>query len=291
MTPAAPFRLFTALLLASLPLLPVQAREAAPAAATVQAPARFIELEGGRNFRDAGGYRTADGRTVRWGLLYRSGAMGHLAPSAMSRLEQLGIRAIIDLRQTDERATDQSNWLAMAGMGYWTRDYSLMEDTAALAGLFADPSKLTAESVRAMMTEGYRQMPRALAPQYRELFARLATPGKGAVVVNCTAGKDRTGIATALVLTALGVPYATVREDFLLSNGAPGMKTLLGGMAGPWARLPAEVVQPLVGVEGEYLDAAFDQIARDHGSVEGYLATDLGVGPAELAALRRRLLD
>lgn len=282
--------LATALLCALMcaPLSPALADSAAPPAA--QERERFLAMEGGRNFRDVGGYRTEDGRTVRWGLLYRSGAMGHLAPSAMARLDQLGIRAIIDLRQTDERRLDQSNWLPMAGLGYWTRDYTLGGDDKAMAQMFGDPEKLTAQGMHAMMAGAYRTMPKQLAPQFRELFARLIAPGKGAVVVNCTAGKDRTGIAAALVLTALGVPYATVREDFLLSNGAPGMDSLQGSIPPLLARLPADVVQALIGVQGEYLDAAFDQLRTDHGSVEGYLERELGVGPAEVAALRRRLL-
>ena len=79
------------------------------------------------------------------------------------------------------------------------------------------PALRTPEAIQAMMLGAYRTMPRAQAPAYRELFARLST-GRGPVVLNCTAGKDRTGIGAALVLTALGVPYATVRQDFLLSN-------------------------------------------------------------------------
>ena len=109
-------------------------------------------------------------------------------------------------------------------------------------------------------------------------------------MVNCTAGKDRTGIATALVLTALGVPYATVREDFLLSNNALGMQGLSGTISPYLAKLQPDVVQPLVGVEGEYLDAAFDQLRKDYGSVENYLAQELGIGPAQLAVLKRRML-
>ena len=176
-------------------------------------------------------------------------------------------------------------------MGYWTRDYQLGGDQASLARVFSDPSKLTADSVRAMMTHGYGTMPKELAPQYRELFSSLIAPGKGAVVVNCTAGKDRTGIGAALVLTALGVPYETVREDFLLSNSGLDMNTVQGAISPMLAALPPEVIKPLVGVEGAYLDTAFAQLKADYGSVEGYLEKELGVGPAQIALLKRRMLD
>ena len=274
--------LFAAFLLLPAPLL---AREPAPPAAQE----RLLQIDGTHNFRDTGGYRTADGRTVRRGMLYRSASMASLTPRGMRQLQALRVAAIIDLRSTTERRTDSNNWLAASGQGYWARDYSL--DQTGFAGLFGDPSKLTVDKVRAAMAEGYRGMPAMLAPSYRELFARLLA-GRGAVVVNCTAGKDRTGIGTALVLTALGVPYATVREDFLLSNAEIGRQSMAsgGGVNSPMAGLPRELLAPLAGVEGPYLDAAFDRLRKDYGSVEGYLERELGVGPREIAALRRRML-
>ncbi len=254
------------------------------------ADVRMIPMEGGRNFRDVGGYRTADGRTVRWNALYRSGSLGNLQKAGMARLRNMDIRAIIDLRMTTERRRDQNNWLPIAGMGYWMRDYQLGGNDSSLARIFKDPSKLTADSVRAMMTHGYRTMPKELAPQYREMFARLVASHKGPVVVNCTAGKDRTGIAAALVLTALGVPYETVREDYLLSNSALKLDSVQDSISPLLATLPAEVIQPLVGVEGGYLDAAFAQLKADYGSIEAYLDKELGVGPAEIEILKRRML-
>ena len=157
----------------ALALMQPVAVTAKPAPAPATAQERMIPMAGGRNFRDVGGYRTADGRTVRWNTLYRSGSLGSLKPEGMTRLQSLNVRAIIDLRMTAERRTDPSNWLPMAGMGYWTRDYQLGGDQASLARVFSDPSKLTADNVRAMMTRGYRTMPKELAPQYRELFSSL----------------------------------------------------------------------------------------------------------------------
>lgn len=252
---------------------------------------RIIVIEGGRNFRDAGGYLTIDGRTVRWRTLYRSGSLGGLTPEGRIHLQKLDIRAIIDLRMTTERNQDQNNWLSVSGLGYWTRDYHLGGDEASLAQIFSDPANLNADKVRTMMINGYRTMTKELAPQYRELFARLAGAGKGAVVVNCTAGKDRTGIGTALVLTALGVPYETVREDYLLSNAKLDANSLKVAISPHLAALPHDVVMPLLSVEGAYLDAAFDQMKQDHGSVEAYLERELGVGPDQIALLKRRMID
>jgi protein-tyrosine phosphatase len=277
-------------LLASAFLFAAPALAEAPAASAVTAapaaPERFVLVEGGRNFRDAGGYRTADGQLVQRGLLYRSGSLGTITAQGQAALAPLAVAAVIDLRTTEERSHDTADLPALFP-GYWTRDYGM--SLGDMRSVFADPAKLTAEAMRAMMASAYRTMPREQAPSYRVLFARLLE-GKGPVVVNCTAGKDRTGIAAALVLTALGVPYETVRQDFLLSNGAPGMETLKSGLSGPLSALPADVAAPLIGVEGSYLDTAFAQLRQDYGSVEAFMAKELGVGPMEIAALKRRML-
>jgi protein-tyrosine phosphatase len=260
----------------------------APAPAAVQAAKeRFTLLEGGRNFRDIGGYRTADGHRVKWNVMYRSGSLGSLTPAGQAELAKLHIASEIDLRTTEERSRDSFD-IKGAVPGYWTRDYGMsMGNTGSL---FADPSKITADAVRAMMGQVYKTLPREQAPAYRELFVRLQT-GTGPLVLNCTAGKDRTGVGTALVLTALGVPYDVVRQDFLLSNGAPGMTSLQGAIAGPLAKLRPEVVAPLIGVDGSYLDTAFAQMKADYGSVENYMHQELGVGPQQIAVLKARMLE
>jgi protein-tyrosine phosphatase len=276
---------FSALLLAT----PLWAEQAAPAAHDHAAPSaadRFVVLEGGRNFRDVGGYKTADGRVVKSGVMYRSGSLGKLTPAGQARLASLHITDEIDLRTPEERSHDTFNLPAAIGPGYWTRDYGL--DRAAM-GTMPDPATLTRDKVAAMMGGAYRGLAQMQTPAYRELFARLQT-AKGPLVLNCTAGKDRTGIGTALVLTALGVPYETVKQDFLLSNGAPGMDTLQTDLSAMFAKLPADVVAPMIGVEGAYLDSAFAQLREQYGSVEGYMQKELGVGPKEIAALRKRML-
>lgn len=270
--------------------VPAFAETAAPVAAQASATtydSRFVLLEGGRNFRDLGGLHTADGKVVKPGLFFRSGPLGSLTEKGKADFAKLHVTRIVDLRTTDERKRDAYSQQATFGDVYWTRDYAMSMGN--LGSLFADPSKLTGENMRTMMTMAYRRMPKEQAPSYRELFASLVA-GNGPVVVNCTAGKDRTGIAAALVLTALGVPYETVRQDFLLSNGAPGMDTLSASISPMLARLPADVTAPLIGVDGVYLDAAFDQLRKDYGSIEGFLDRELQVGPEQIGRLRARML-
>ena len=268
--------------------LPLAAKTSAILPTTrISAPERFIPLEGGRNFRDLGGYRTQDGHVVKRGAIYRSGSLGKLTPADLARLNGLGIAAIIDLRSGDERGRDTADLRGTFGQGYWTRDYANTLGDGRLG--MPDPAAMTAADGRAFMRQVYRALPAQQAPAYRAMFARLlASPGP--LVVNCTAGKDRTGIAASLILTALGVPYETVRQDFLLSNGAPGMATLLADMPPSLRGLSPEVLAPVMGVEGGYLDIAFAQIRQDYGSVDAFLEKELGVGPRETAQLKARLL-
>jgi protein-tyrosine phosphatase len=235
-----------------------------------------------------GGYRTADGRRVKWGVMYRSGSLGRLTPAGQAQFAKLQVASQIDLRTTEERSRDTYDLRDAVGPGYWTREYGMSLGNT--RGIMPDPATMTVDSVRALMVHAYQTLPREQAPSYREMFARLQD-APGPLVLNCTAGKDRTGIGTALVLTALGVPYETVKADFLLSNGAPGMETLQTSLSSPMAKLPPEVAAPLIGVEGSYLDTAFAQIRQDYGSVENYMQKELGVGPSEIARLKARMLE
>ncbi|MEY2943332.1 MAG: hypothetical protein RLY97_1346 [Pseudomonadota bacterium] len=272
-------------LLAGIPL--TTHAQSAPQTAIAQPAGRFIPMDGGRNFRDIGGYRTADGHVVRWGMLYRSGSPGGLSALGQAQLAQMHITGIIDLRSTGERAGDKNKGLT-ALPGYWTRDYTL--DMGGLAAKFANPANRTPEAAKEIMRQGYVTLHREQAASYRELFARLLH-ANGPIMVNCTAGKDRTGVASALVLTALGVPYDTVRGDYLLSNNPESMASLSKAMGLQTGGAPGDVVKVIAGVDGTYLDTSFAAIRQEYGSVNGYLAKELGVGARDIAYLRRKMLS
>ncbi|MGR4892527.1 tyrosine-protein phosphatase [Sphingopyxis sp. LARHCG72] len=271
---------------------PVIAHDAAPATQAAPAPERTreIAMTGGDNFRDVGGYRTADGHMVTWGKLYRSASVGRYTADDQALIRKLSVGSIIDLRSTRERQGDKAPWMQTADVGYWTRDYDLSGGN--LGALFAKGAKFDAETMRGVMIQGYRGFPKEQAASYRILFDRLLTSDK-AVIVNCTAGKDRTGLGVALVLSALGVPYETIMEDYLLSNTLLDADALRAdaGMNAAMSALPADVAKPLLGVERAYLDAAFEQINKDYGSVDAYLAQELGVDAAARKRLRKRMLS
>jgi protein-tyrosine phosphatase len=246
---------------------------------------RFVAIEGVKNFRDVGGYRTSDGRIVQWGMLYRSGALGGMTSQGRDAFGRLGVGSIIDLRSASERQHSPEDSLGSDKISYWTHDYVMGGGDPARP----QSSPRTAEAVRSLMQNVYRTIPRDMAPSYRELFVRLGT-GNGAVVLNCTAGKDRTGIGAALVLSALGVPYPAIRRDFLLSNVGVNPANLRPSLPPYLAALSDEALMPLAGVDGAYLDGTFTQLRHDYGSIRGYLQKELGVGPREIARLRVRML-
>lgn len=250
---------------------------------------RLLPFEGGSNFRDLGGYRTADGRSVVWGQLYRSGVMSGLTAEDLTHLGSLGIRTVCDLRSTDERAREPMRWPAGVQPQLLVTDYGL--DMGALAGLFRG-GPVTAEATRAAMAEFYRTLPVTFAPQFARMFRELVE-GRAPLAFNCSAGKDRTGVAAALILSALGVPRETVMADYLLSNRHFRAAMPRGVGEDPTARmlasLPPEALQALMGVEPAYLEASFAAIDAV-GGLDRYLAETLNLSPRDRETLRRRYL-
>lgn len=252
---------------------------------------RIVALEGGRNFRDLGGYRTQDGRRVKWGRIFRSGSMAGLTPTDYERLAKLAIKTICDLRTVIEREAEPNNWYRIANITYWARDYG--EGFGELRKLMA-MSLSTPDAARAAMIDGYRHLPFQQAPAYKELFSRLAA-GEVPLVFNCSAGKDRAGTAAALILSALGVPRETVMEDYLLTDRIVDFKSVFMDRAhqrrSSLRYLSPEIVAAILKSDAAYLHAAIDAIEQEHGSVAAYLQDALGVSQESMFAIRERLLE
>lgn len=257
-------------------------------AAALKDPRRLLPLEGGVNFRDLGGYMTADGRVTKWEVLYRAGSPADLTPGDQAELARRGIRTVCDLRATDERKADPNPYVAAnTDVIYWTRDYAA--NPGDLMRVFGAPNA-SADTSRAAMIGFYRQLPKEHAPGFRQMFAYLAE-GKVPLAFNCSAGKDRTGIAAALVLTLVGVPRDTVVADYALSDDLVDYMAKLDADSagdGPYvalARMPREVVVPLLASDPAYIEAALDAMAASHGSVEAFIEQELGVTPAMKRAI------
>lgn len=258
---------------------------------------RLLPLEGGRNFRDMGGYQTTDGQNVKWGALYRSGVMNGLTPADYDYLSDLGINVVCDLRTAQERSAEPTQWAA-GEAEYLSFPDPATGDPAGFMAVFQSPD-VTPEAVREAMAEGYSHMAKEQAPAYREMFSRLAA-GEAPLAFNCSAGKDRTGIGAALILTALGVPEETVIADYALSETyvdymeaftAEDTQLTEDSPYAFLAKLPPEVVAPLMRSDPYYIETALSDLEAEYGSVMGFVQDELGVTDAHLAALRETLLE
>lgn len=246
---------------------------------------RLVPVSGAQNFRDIGGYRTRDGRRVKWGLIYRSAELSHLTPADLNTIGALGIHTIHDLRAVSERTKEPTAWTGPEAPRVVVQDYEL--DLSTMAGFFGGP--ITADRAREAFLALYPALLESQMPQERALFTGLLE-ADGGTLYHCTAGKDRTGLATAMILSALGVPRDTILYDYELSNRYFAQPIDSGGGAdgsgvGP-AGLPPEVGAVFMQVDRRYLATVLDQIDLRYGSIEVYLDQELGVDAVSLERLR-----
>lgn len=258
---------------------------------------RSLHLAASPNFRDAGGYRTTDGQWVRMGLLYRSDAIDKLTDADLATLQALGIKLVCDLRTDYERgrAPDKAIpgaedvVLDVAGNSDLTKQITeaiLNRDAAAINTLLGDGkgAKLLTEGGRSYVSSDTAKA------AYTAMFERIGDPAQLPAVYHCSGGKDRTGWASAAVLTALGVPRATVTADYLKSNDylGPGNEKTLALVSA--IGIDRSVLEPTITVSQPYLDASFAEVKAKYGTFAKYLTKGLGVTPKELAALEREML-
>ena len=264
-------------------------------------PERKIKLEGQSNFRDIGGYQTTDGRQVKWGEVYRSGELHNLSDTDVGKLDTLGIRTVANFlteREIQSRGSDR--------LPEGTRELPLPMETGNLgemAGVIQEargtgdfsrvPVELNPEIHRVLINEGREY--------YATLIRELADPANRPFVYHCSHGVHRTGTATAILLSALGVPWETVREDYLLSNKYRAEEVnrrtndlrLLA--ADTLLVEPEEVdmtnIRAFYILQPEYIDASLDEAVKQYGSMENYIRNGLGISDAELASLREQLLE
>jgi protein-tyrosine phosphatase len=251
---------------------------------------RLIPLEQGSNFRDIGGYPAAGGRHVRWGRIYRSGATPLLTDADVRELQGL-VTEMVDLRSSEERSLAPTR---LDGVSYSAVGYSWSH-------IMASSSPKTLPSAEAI----YRGFPTLLAPQLKIIFAKLLA-GQGPLVYNCSAGQDRTGFATAMILSALGAPREVIVQDYLLSTAdrrpqyempkldpAAQAGNPVGAFFAQVQQNPAAAApRPLYDAgHRAFLEASFDEIDARWGSVDNYLAKVVGVSPAEIERLRAMYLQ
>ncbi|MCJ2177357.1 tyrosine-protein phosphatase [Novosphingobium album (ex Hu et al. 2023)] len=251
---------------------------------------RLLPLEGGINFRDMGGYPVRDGRRVKWGKLYRSGSMARLTPADEAYLAGLRFRCVVDFRSVREQEHAPNRWCPAAGVPYWSRDH---REVFGQLHTMAERGIDSEDQAVAVMEDGFRHLPFQQAPAYAELVRRIAD-GHVPIAFNCTAGKDRTGGAAALVLSILGAARETIVADFTTTERAVDLRTAFGARpqdaSSPYARLSEPVMAALAGARPSYITAFLDAIDERCDSVDGYLE-EIGVPADTAAAVRAELLE
>ncbi|MEQ9316059.1 MAG: tyrosine-protein phosphatase [Henriciella sp.] len=256
---------------------------------------RVKPFEGVRNFRDFGGYEGVEGARIKAGKLYRSGHFGEATEGDLSGIGQLNIRLQADLRRPDERERHGDRW-PVSGVDVLFSDIG--RETEAPHVNFLKQVAADAEAAKGWMRDYYVEAPYrdSLVSTYSAWFERLATmPDDEAALVNCAAGKDRTGILCALTHHALGVSMDDIFIDYELTNSAaraderlPEARDYFNELLGK--NYDDEVYRPFLGVERQFLEAALASIEERSGSIDTYLADILNVDTARRDAIRDKLL-
>jgi protein-tyrosine phosphatase len=255
---------------------------------------RHLPVRGAPNFRDLGGYTTSDGRSVKWGVLYRTDSLGELSDDDQLYLERLNIRRIVDFRVPDE-AADAPDKLPAAlrtryinmPVGFNNGNYNEFVKKI----MSGDTQGLNLEKA---LEQANIKFVREFTPVLRDWLHGLAETGDGSQVFHCTAGKDRTGLAAALFLLSLGVPKDQVMQDYLASNAyleQKNAKSLWKMRIFSLGRADTKGIQPMMEVRASYLQAAFDTMQQDYGSIDNYLREGLGVDDAFREQLRAIYLE
>lgn len=257
---------------------------------------RVLALEGVRNFRDFGGYETADGARVRTGHLYRSAHFAEATEADIERIRGLGISFSCDLRRPEERKMQSNRWPSPAcATRVIASDDGGLDEAPHIA--FLQRSDLTPDAVRAFMRNLYAEIPfdERYVALFKSYFADLVETD-GPALVHCAAGKDRTGILCALTLIALDVPEEAVVEDYELTNRAVDLENRLPEIRERFSMyigrdLPEAAVLPFLGVEAVYLATAMDMIAKRCGDPHAYMRDVLGLDELARDKLRERLVE
>jgi protein-tyrosine phosphatase len=255
--------------------------------------ARLHVFEAVRNFRDFGGYASRFGGHVVQRALFRSGHYGEASAADIARLSDMRIHLQADLRRPDERERQPGKWSAPVTL---THDGGREHEAPHIR--FLSEVEVSPDQAESWMIDYYHKAPFKAHHQalFRDWFAGLAALPQGhGALVNCAAGKDRTGILCALTHHLLGVSEDDIRADYDLTNRAADVDARLPEAAAWFNKsigrnYPAEVYRPFMGVRLTYLDTALARIVAETGSLDTYLTDVLGVDAAKTGAIRARFI-
>ena len=260
--------------------------------ARIRIAERVMPMDALVNFRDLGGYLTADGRRTKWGKLLRSAAHDAITDRDAAYLQKLGLKTVVDYRSTYEEKERPDR--EIAGVAYLhTRP---LEDPGATNILDTQIKMDSADDAVTMLSQANRTLANSKHANsvYRQLLLTALDPSQVPIVQHCTAGKDRVGVGSATMLLALGVPRETIIADYLLSNDNQISASKLKGAVAGGQEVTDEqlkLFQALAMVRADYLQAFFDEIDTLFGGTEGYLKNGLGLTDEELAQFQALYLE
>ncbi|MBT3337475.1 MAG: tyrosine-protein phosphatase [Anaerolineae bacterium] len=253
-------------------------------------------MEAISNFRDFGGYKTQNGKSLKKGLLYRSGSLWKATSDDLDKLAALGIKTICDLRSEQERRMEPDRIPDVEPITFFNIsmrpivDYHSRSLKRLFSLMFGHERKIDyiEESRKA-----YRDYATGYLPQFKALLERISNPENLPVLIHCSAGKDRTGVVASLIQQMLGVPPETAMDDYLKTNdnmdqyNADVMQQLskLAYFGVPW-----KMFVPLFDARRDYLNAAYTQVKEEFGALDGWMRKGLSFLERDHSALTKTLL-
>lgn len=254
---------------------------------------RHLELDGGVNVRDIGGYRARDGRQVKWRKILRSGHLNHLSDGDREVFANLDLRTIHDFR----RSPEIEKFPSLVGDVEIVSGYELGVGSMGMFMQAFENENFTPEQAHAFVVKAYGECVEDVTAPYRTFFRHVLDQTQGALLFHCMAGKDRTGIAAALILYALDVPREVILADYMLTSQYFPFEMVIENFMKSREDIADKISQnraslaPYCGVHADNLEAFFLTIDDKFGSMDTYLSEELAVSNADIQELRDRYLS
>lgn len=244
---------------------------------------RVLPVRGAVNFRDIGGYETTDGKHVVWGKIFRSDAIDKLTDADVALMDKKGIHTVVDLRGIAEAKSAPDRLVA-------NTDYVL--SPAGSDSLPNPQDMVKALKQKDFLVKFYAEGVNYYGDRYRPAFIKLLGAADGeAVLYHCTGGRDRTGMQTALILYALGVPYPVIEADYLASNVYLSRNKQMNAFTDAMVLatgMTKEEIGDQMKLKPELLQAFFAAIKAKYRTVENFLQDEMAIGPKEIKILKTK---
>jgi len=250
---------------------------------------RLLPMDGSHNTRELGGYKTTDGKTIKWGKLFRSDKLSDISKTDQAYLQNLGIKKIVDFRSEQEKAEDPN--IIPTGISYVEMPISV--DGAMRSKIEAVLKGETDREVQSFLIDANKEFVTNYADVY-ENFLRGLIDEDAPTLFHCTAGKDRAGFAAAITLIALGVSKEDVINDYMKTNAftQERIEEILDQIElMSLYQSDVEILRPLLGVEQIYIETAFRTAEDKYGSLENFIRDGLNISDEDIQKLRNKFLE